>query len=155
MQMKCKNTLRQRLMMIALVTTASALLLASTALLASQLVSYRASAIRDIAIKADIIGTQCTAALAFKVPRDAEETLRALHADAQIRYAAVYGPDNALFAEYRQPGSGGEPLFGPADVPGHRFSFEHLDVLQPISSTANASGRFSSGQISATCMPFW
>ncbi len=132
MQLKCRNTLRQRLMLIALLTTASALVLAASALLVSQLLAYRTGAVRDIMIKADIIGAQCTAALVFKVPRDAEETLHSLSVDAQVRYAAVYTADDVLFAEYRQPGSGAAALSGPAPAPGYRFSFDRLDVLQPI-----------------------
>jgi signal transduction histidine kinase len=128
---RCKNTLRQRLMLIAILTTGTALLVASSAMFVSQLISYRTWALRDITIKAEIIGNQCTAALSFNVPRDAEETLGALRADARIRYAAVYTANNGLFAVYRNA-SDGQALYGPAGPPGYSFSFDHIDMVQPI-----------------------
>jgi signal transduction histidine kinase len=127
----CKNTLRQRLMLIAILTTGTALLLASTAMFISQLSSYRTWTIRDIAIKAEIIANQCTAALAFNVPRDAEETLGALRADTRIRYAAVYTKNNGLFAEYRHA-SEARSLYGPTESPGYRFTFDYVDMVHPI-----------------------
>jgi signal transduction histidine kinase len=128
---RCQNTLRQRLMLIAIVTTGTALLMASTAMFVSQFSAYRTWTIRDIAIKAEIIGNQCTAALAFNVPRDAEETLGALRADSQVRYAAIYTAKNALFAEYRHS-SGSEALYGPVGAPGYRFTIDHIDMVHPI-----------------------
>lgn len=125
------NTLRQRLVVITLFTTGLSLMLAGGALFVSQYLSLRDSMIRDITIKADIAGNQCSAALVFKVRKEAEEILGAMRADRHIEYAAVFTADEFLFAEYRRDGKVGhvvEPIIGEA----YRFGMEHLDVVHPI-----------------------
>ncbi len=125
-------TLRKNLIFITLITTGLALLLATAVMFWAALTSFHQNIIRDITIKADIAGEQCTAALMFNSPRDAEETLRALRADPHIEYAAVYARSGALFALYRLLSREG-PL-PPASPPpeGHLFGFNHLVLTKPV-----------------------
>jgi signal transduction histidine kinase len=127
-----RNTLRKRLILISLLTTGTALLFASSALFLSQLLSLRNSIVRDISIKADITGSQCTAALVFNTPKDAEEILGALRADPHIVLAAVYASDGSLFSLYRRVNSAERPPFSPATDGGYRFDLSHLDLVHPI-----------------------
>ncbi len=125
-------TLRQKLILITLRTAATALLLASTVMFVAELTSFGDAIVRDISMKADIIGNQCTAALAFNVQRDAEETLGALQADKHIEYAAVYAKNGALFAAYRHENNGGQLPQVPPSAEGYRFGINRLDVMHPI-----------------------
>ena len=117
--------------MITLFTTGLSLLLAGVALFVSQFLSLRDSIARDITIKADITGNQCTAALAFNVRQDAEEILGALRADPHIEYAAVFTAEGELFAAYRKEGETA-PVVNELPGRGYRFGPHHLDVVHPI-----------------------
>jgi hypothetical protein len=59
-------------------------------MLAVEVTSLMRVMVKDVVIKANITGNQCSAALLFNVKRDAEETLGSLRADKQIEDAAVY-----------------------------------------------------------------
>lgn len=119
-------------MLVSLAITGAALALAGALMLAVEVTSLTRAMVKDITIKADIIGSQCSAALLFNVKRDAEETLGALRADRQIEYAAVYTGNGGLFAEYRSEGSVEVPAPAPPFVDGHRFSRRRLTITYPI-----------------------
>ncbi len=126
-----KTTLKQRLILISILTTGAALLLASSTMFVSQLISLRDSLVKDLTIKAEVIGKQCAAALMFNVPADAGETLSALQVDPQISYAAVYTRQGELFAEYRDPKTA-EARSQPFQGNGYRFGMNHIDIARPI-----------------------
>lgn len=125
------RTLKQRLLMVNIITTAAAVLLVIVLMFSAELRTWKEALVRDMAIKADIIGNQCTAALTFNSPTDAEEILGALRADRQIEYAAVYENKGAVFASYRRTTSD-YPV--PASPPpqGHTFGTGHLILTRPI-----------------------
>lgn len=125
------RTLRRELILVNIAATGAALLVAIVLLFSSELRTWKEAMVRDIAIKADIIGNQCTAALTFNAAKDAEEILRALQADAQIEYAAVYTANGAVFATYRgRSGARQAPKSPPAE--DHQFTADHLDLTRPI-----------------------
>ncbi len=125
------RTLRRELILVNIAATGAALLVAIVLLFSSELRTWKEAMVRDIAIKADIIGNQCTAALTFNAAKDAEEILRALQADAQIEYAAVYTANGAVFATYRgRSGARQVPKSPPAE--DHQFTADHLDLTRPI-----------------------
>ena len=126
-----QRTLTQKLILIGLVTAASAILLAITLMLAAEFVAYRSSMVSDLMIKAEIIGNQCTAALTFNVKKDAEETLSSLRADRDIEYAAVYTVDGNLFAHYRRSNMP-EQWFAMQHPEGYQFGIDHLTVFRNI-----------------------
>lgn len=124
------KTVKQRLILVNVATTGVALLVALVLILSAELQTGKENLVRDLVIKADIIGNQCTAALTFNAPRDAEEILGALRADPQIVYASVYARRGALFASYVRDKRGRVPV-SPSDA-GHRFTIDHLDLTRPI-----------------------
>jgi signal transduction histidine kinase len=125
------RTLKRELVLMNIAATGAALLVAIALLFSAELRTWKEAIVRDIAIKADIIGGQCTAALTFNASKDAEEVLRALQADAQIEHAAVYSSNGALFAAYRGKSGGQQALENPP-ADGHRFKSGHLDMTRPI-----------------------
>lgn len=124
--------LKTKLILIGLLSAAIATLLAGALMFAAELDGYRATMVRDLAVKAEVVGDQCTAALMFNVRKDAEDTLGALRADPDIEYAAVYARDGKPFASYRR--SGMDPAWSPESGPeeGHRFGADHLVLHRPI-----------------------
>ncbi len=123
--------LRQQLIVIILIITAFALILTSIIMVTAALSSFRQGLLRDIAIKAEILGDQCSAALLFNAPREAEAILGLLRADEQIEVAAVYTRTGALFAAYRRDGAVALPPAAPPPE-GHVFTVHHLTLLHPI-----------------------
>lgn len=125
------RTLKQRLILVNIGATGAALLVAVALLFHSEVKTWQDALVRDISIKADIIGNQSTAALTFNAPADAEEILDALRADAQIEHAALYARSGVLFAAYRVDGAGDRvPRTPPED--GHAFTDDHLELTRPI-----------------------
>ncbi len=125
------RTLKRELILVNIAATGAALLVAIALLFSSELRTWKEALVRDISLKADIIGNQCTAALIFNATKDAEEILKALQADVQIEHAAVYTANGAVFAAYRgRSGRGQVPKSPPAE--GHQFTTDHLDLTRPI-----------------------
>ncbi|HEY6012207.1 MAG TPA: ATP-binding protein [Nitrospirota bacterium] len=121
--------LKKKLILIGLLSALIAMLLAGALMYAVEAGSYRDSMVRDLAVKAELVGDQCRAALLFNVRKDAEETLSALRVDPDIEFAGVYRHDGSLFAWYRL--SGETDMLLP-DTGGHRFEGDHLVVWRPI-----------------------
>lgn len=125
------RTLKRELLLVNIAATGAALFVAIALLFSSELHTWKDAMVRDISIKADIIGSQCTAALIFSASKDAEDILRTLQADAQIEHAAVYQANGTVFATYRgRSGVLQVPPSPPAD--GHQFAIDHLDLTRPI-----------------------
>jgi len=125
------RTLKQRLILVNVGTAGAALLVALALMFSTVLRTGKETLVRDIAIKANIIGSQCTAALTFNAAEDAEEILGALRADPQIEYAAIYTRLGELFALY--PGKGGREQVSKSPPPeGHLFSADQLALTRTI-----------------------
>jgi signal transduction histidine kinase len=123
--------MRQQLVLVNIAATGVAVLVAIALLFTVELRNWNKAFVRDIGIKADIIGNQCTAALTFGAPADAEEVLSALREDSRIEYAVVYTKKGEMFALYRSRRAETEaPATPPPD--GHRFGPNHLELARPI-----------------------
>jgi len=125
------GTMKQQLILVNIVTTAAAVLLAIVLMFSAEVTTWKEALVRDIAIKADIIGNQCTAALTFDAPQDAVEILGALRADGQIDYAAVYAKDGTMFAAYRGQGRSARVPEIPPPL-GHVFEADHLELTRQV-----------------------
>jgi len=123
--------IRQKLMLIAILTTGGALLLAGIAIIYFNVSRFREEMKRDLESLAEIVAQNSTAAVSFRDPAAETETLNALRARPSIVGAAVYDKEGHLFAPV---GAGG----GGALYPGHpgpdRANFEDgaLTVFHPI-----------------------
>jgi signal transduction histidine kinase len=120
--------------MLATTTMASlgaALLLASLAFVAYELITFRGTMVRTLSTQAEIMARQSTSALVFGDPEVAKATISTLSADPHIVGAAVFGRDGTLFASYARAG-GAVP--GPPRSPGagHFFERGRLVLSHPI-----------------------
>jgi two-component sensor histidine kinase/HAMP domain-containing protein len=130
--MRLKNiSIRRKLTVIDLLTTALALAVACVAFILYEGISFRNTVLGQLSINAEIIGSNSTAALAFDDQRTAEEILSALRAERHIVSSCIYKRDGRIFATYLREGV--KPEF-PKNVPDdmHRFERDHLILTRPI-----------------------
>jgi signal transduction histidine kinase len=101
--------IRQKLTLIAMLTTGGALLLAGAAIIYLNISRFQEEMKRDLASLAEIVAQNSTAAVSFRDPTAETETLSALKARPSIVGAAVYDQEGRLFAHVEPGGSGGAP----------------------------------------------
>lgn len=93
-------SLKTKLTAMMVLTSSAVLLLASLALVASELIRLRANLIESLSTLADVLGTNCAVALTFNDPRAAQETLRALIAVGSVLTARIEDKQGTVFATY-------------------------------------------------------
>ncbi len=121
--------IRQKLVIITMLTTAAALLIAGAGIVATDSFLFRGYLERDLAALTSIVADNSTAQLAFDDPESAAQTLGALRARPHVVGACIYRMDGTRmdgmkFAEYARadgfacpPPSGSLTLqFAPGDV---------------------------------------
>src|SRR5688572_12769838 len=113
-------------------TCVLALLLAGAAFVTIEVITFRKELVRNVGSLATMIAHASSTAVQFSDRKGAEEPLKALRADPNIVYAAIYLPDGTVFAEYRPPHL--PPSFTPPAMPslGHTFHGEHLLLCRDI-----------------------
>jgi PAS domain S-box-containing protein len=124
-------------MVIVMVTTTVALILAGIGIVAFDAFLFRRYLARDLSVLARIIADNSTAAIEFNDPRVATETLSALRARTHMISACLYRLDGAVFARYSRAGADGvcPPIRGAGEQPGKdRFEFGSgaLAVSRPV-----------------------
>jgi PAS domain S-box-containing protein len=93
-------SIRQKLTVMSVFASGTALLLACAAFLTYELFAYREGMIRSLSTQAEIVGANSASAILFKDESAAAETLAALKADPHIVSAGIYTRDNQAFATY-------------------------------------------------------
>jgi signal transduction histidine kinase len=93
-------TIKNKLRLIIIFNVTLALLLACVAVLIYDQVSSRNEMKTDLESLAEIVGSNCAAALIFRDQKSAEEALVGLNAKRHIINAIVYSEDGKLFASY-------------------------------------------------------
>src|SRR5713226_8425876 len=93
-------SIRRKLMLIIMLTSSVALLLACTAFIGYDRYTFRPAMVRDFTTVADMIGSNSTAALAFSDADSAREILGVLRAKPHIVAACVYTRDARVLASY-------------------------------------------------------
>src|SRR5665213_4383723 len=77
-----------------------ALLMACSAFIGYDVMSFRTVTLRDLSIRSQIIGSNSVAALIFNDPESAVKMLSALKADPHVLSAVIYTLDGQTFASY-------------------------------------------------------
>ncbi len=103
--------LHSKLTIIIIVTTVAAMLMASVAIVAYEVLSFRDFMVSELENTADVIGANGAAAIRFEVPRDAEATLTSLKAKPHVRGACFFDENGDVFAAYSR--DGGELVMPP------------------------------------------
>ncbi len=93
-------TIRKKLTLILMLTSATAVLMACLPFYAMVVDHYRQSYRDDLTSLAKVLGYNCQAALAFNIPEDADKVLESLKARPSISFAEIHDNSGYLFAVY-------------------------------------------------------
>jgi PAS domain S-box-containing protein len=134
------RSIKGRLMLISLLTTAAALLLSGVILGERELADYKQSLADQMTVQARIIGSNCAADLLFNDQKAAEDTLKALSASPHVEAAVIYSKDGEVFAVYRKNHL--DPAFAssPPAEEGYHFHNGRLILYQYIMFKGNNIG---------------
>ena len=134
-----RNSVRARLVGMVLLTTSIVLLLSDVALLVNDLSNYRASWASDISTEASILAASVAPAMAFDDRRVALQNLTALEARESVLAAALYLPDNNVFAVYRRANEPAPPAILDAKE-GIQINGEDIEIVRRIIYNQEALG---------------
>jgi signal transduction histidine kinase/ActR/RegA family two-component response regulator len=135
-----RHSLRRKVMLVVVATTAVALLLNGAALLVYEINAYRDSWVRDLSMQADIIGQSSKSALAFNDPNVAAENLHMLKLRPDIDVAVIYRADGQRFASYRREGAQVQEDIDSFALPGHRFTSREVILGQTLTEDGRVIG---------------
>lgn len=125
-------SLRQRLLLLTMVTSGIGILLGCMGFLMYDMHTARNHKEEEIRSTADVIATNTTAALAFDDPQDSETVLQALSTRPRIRMGVLYRPDGAFFASYVRADLKGKVHEPPRPPDGIAWSKEKLTYTSPV-----------------------
>jgi methyl-accepting chemotaxis protein len=124
--------IRIKLMMVTVLASAIALLLAGSIIVAYENLTYRDQKVKEIAVQSQILAESVAASLEFSDPKSAQEYLNALRANSEIYTAGVYDMQGTLFASYVRPETITPPVPTIAKPPGQYFDGDQLAVSSTI-----------------------
>jgi len=128
---RARRSVRGKVMGVVLLTTAIALLVAGSAMLTSDLGSFRRSWASDLATQANILASSSASALEFDDYDAAQRALAALRARPEVQMAALYGANDDLYAQYSQIEGERAPPRAPA-WEGPRIAGDRVEVTARI-----------------------
>jgi len=129
----------RKLTLITVLASAIALLLAGILIVAYDSVAYRTQQRQDIAVRANIVAANVSAALVFGDPKAAQEYLQALRSNPDVKAAAVYDNNGKLFTQYLSADASVPPP--PLAQPrGTLFDGSELTIFWPIMEKSHPVG---------------
>jgi signal transduction histidine kinase len=132
--------IKAKLTVITMVTSGVALLLACAAFVGYELMVFRAGIVSELSTTAAIVGDNSAAALAFDDPASARQTLRSLNVHPHIVAAALYDRNGKLFASYRRTAAQAAPIPPSAQVQGHHFADDRLELFHRFDLAGEHAG---------------
>ncbi|MGA9462042.1 MAG: histidine kinase dimerization/phospho-acceptor domain-containing protein, partial [Terracidiphilus sp.] len=103
------RTISQRLTWMNMLVCGVALLLACSAFIGYDIVTFRTARINNLSMQAQILASNTMSALVFEDPDSAGKTLSALKADPRILSATIYSASLEPFATYARSGDAAIP----------------------------------------------
>jgi signal transduction histidine kinase len=128
-----------------MLVSGAALLMACAALVAYDLVSFRESMAHNLAIQAQIAGSNSVSALLFNDPHSAETTLSALKAAPNIIAAAIYTQDGSRFATFSRDAGPQTTNILPSISPGQNDAYQFRDGQLALIHTIVFRGKMTGG----------
>ena len=130
-------SIKHKLTWLTVLTSASALILASAAFVFYDIQNFHDDMVRNASTQARIIGFNSAATILFIDPHSATQTLSALSTEPDIVAAGIYTRDGKLFASYSSRRSSSTasislPKFITKQTNAHRFDGGYLELSQLI-----------------------
>lgn len=138
-----QQSISRKLTWMNLFVSGAALLLACASFIAYDMLSFRATLVRNLSTQAQIISSNSVSALLFNDPQSAENTLSALRAAHNILSAGIYSANGALFASYSRNPAGkipAVPPLAPGELESHWFKNKEIVLVRPIVFQGKVSG---------------
>jgi PAS domain S-box-containing protein len=126
------HSLRRKITYVIVINTFVALCVASFAFAEYGVYRFKKLQLQDLNALAGVMGTNSTAALAFRDQKSATDVLQALAAKPHILGASIYDMDGKPFASYHNGTS--EQPYNPPPVENNssRFTYDRMLVFQTI-----------------------
>ena len=125
-------TIKRKLITIIMVVCTLVVTTGSALYISYQQIMSRHQLVDTMACHAQIVGNNCTAALAFEDADDARDILASLRAAPSVTFACVYTKEGAVLAQYQRDGDG--PILAPpaCEQQNQRFAEGHLLLYRRI-----------------------
>ncbi|MGA2247982.1 MAG: CHASE sensor domain-containing protein [Verrucomicrobiota bacterium] len=133
-------SIRRKQVLIIMLTSSVALLLACGAFVAYDTITFREQLVIRQSTVAGVLGKTVTAAIDFNDPKTAVEVLDALRGEPNVVWACVYNSDGRVFAGYRRDGGTKSIAFPHVKAPGHEFLGNQLRVYLDINQSGGKVG---------------
>jgi len=129
------HSISRRLTLMNMLVSGAALIMACTAFVAYDMVTFQKTMVRNVSTQAQIIGSNAVSALVFNDSQSAENTLSALKASPDILSAVIYTPEARPFASYSRDSGGQIPTLpsipaGQTEI--HLFSNKEMVLVRWI-----------------------
>jgi signal transduction histidine kinase len=134
------SSINRRITWSIIATSVIVLSLASIATLTFYFHSFKIKMIKDMSVKAEIIGINCQAAILFYDKDSAEQTLAALKAESSIIKACIFTADGKIFADYNHGDNESTPSAKELIEDGYTFSSKNLIVWKRIKMYEKSMG---------------
>ena len=129
---RTRRSVRGKLLVVALITTAIALLVAGAALLTRDLSIYRQGLTSDLVTEASILALSTGPALAFDDQATAERNVSALSARPAVLAAVIYDARGRVFAQYVRSGEAAPSRHLRQFANGMEIGLSRIEVTSPI-----------------------
>src|ERR1051325_3622265 len=131
--------IKRKVVGVILLTSLSVVALTAAAMMLYDFATFRGTLVRNLSITGSIVADNSTAALDFKVPKDAQDILNALREDPHILAAALYDEQGNNFVHY--PASNAVPTFPvtPGKI-GWSFRPDRLVIYTPVTQGGKRLG---------------
>ena len=133
-------SIRWKLVLVTLLTSAIAQLFAGLILAAYDSRVFQSQKTREVSAEAAILASSVTASLAFGDAKAAGEYLDALKANPEIDAAAIYGSDGTVFASYSRASPNAPEVPDRIAGDGAGLHGDHLSVVVPVVEDRNPLG---------------
>ncbi len=124
--------IRQKLMVITLLISGAALLVACAAFTAYDYINFRKLMVGELITSADLIGNNSTAAISFGDHDAAREALSSLRANSSFLSADIHDAKGNLFAKYTTAGGSDVNWMDEIQPQAFEFRFDALVVCRTI-----------------------
>jgi PAS domain S-box-containing protein len=125
-------SIRRKQMLILMLTSSVALLLACAAFVAYDTITFRQQLVKKESTVANVIGNTVTAAIDFNDAKTAEESLGALRAEPNIVVACIYDGGGKVFVTYHRDRLSKVNVFPAVQAEGHDFAGNQLHLFLTI-----------------------
>jgi signal transduction histidine kinase/DNA-binding response OmpR family regulator len=125
-------SVRQKLLLVIMLTTGMALLTAGVLFTVSDRDMARQGLVDQLRVLSQAVGSNCGPAILLRSGAAAEESLEAFRAQPQIEAACLYGLDGESVAVFRNEGPRGEFQPPPVGPNGHTFTEAGVSMFETV-----------------------